>query len=69
MPALASSIEQQHQVPVTDARPLPPLTDYSETRIGTMWTAEDHQHLMRCLGQIDQVCIEVWRLIADLRRG
>ena len=36
------------------------LRNYSEQKIGLVWTEADHQFLMRALAQMDDVCLQVW---------
>ncbi len=35
--------------------------DYSASRVGQIWTAEDHAALLRHLAQVDELCIAIWK--------
>ncbi len=39
------------------------LRTYSEQRIGSVWSNEDHAFLTAALTRIDQTCLEVWEQI------
>lgn len=46
---------------------LPPtrtLQEYSELRVGQVWRREDHEHLLKRLCEIDELCIAVWQRIS-----
>ncbi len=34
--------------------------DYSASRVGQTWTAEDHSALLRHLAQVDELCVAIW---------
>ena len=44
--------------------------EYSASRVGQIWTDEDHAALLRHLAQVDELCIEVWKRLraSDSRR-
>lgn len=38
--------------------------DYSASRVGQIWTEEDHTALLRHLAQVDELCIAIWQQLA-----
>ncbi len=61
-----------HQSPDTPMGVAPrSFLEYSASRVGHIWTDENHAALLRHLAQVDELCIEIWKQLRtnDRRRG
>ncbi len=55
-----------HQRPDTPIAVPRSFLEYSASRVGHIWTTEDHAALLRHLAQVDELCIGIWkRLLAS----
>ena len=59
-----------HQGPDTPIPTPRSFLEYSASRVGHIWTNEDHAALLRYLAQVDELCIEIWKrlLASDCKR-
>ncbi len=59
-----------HQGPGTPIAVPRSFLEYSASRVGRIWTNEDHAALVHHLAHVDELCIEIWKrlLASDYKR-
>ncbi len=64
------SAVRNHQGPDTPIAAPRSFLEYSASRVGHLWTNEDHAALLCHLAQVDELCIEIWKglLASDCKR-
>ena len=65
------SVELYHHSANTSMTAPRPFLEYSASRVGQVWTDEDHTALLRHLAQVDELCFEIWKRLrtTDGRRA